>query len=80
MFKKLLDDIVAKDVRHERVSRGQNLVEDHFFFGRAGPFQFLLDEPRTVLVLRKLNHVIGQVAQLYVWKSIVPKETKQPSS
>ena len=61
MLKELLDDIVAKDVSHQAMGRGQNLIEDHLLLGRRGPFQLLLDEPGAMLVLRKLHHMVGQV-------------------
>ena len=44
MLKELLDDVVAKDVGHQGVSRGQDLIEDHLLFGGCGALQLLLDE------------------------------------
>ena len=45
MLEEFLDDIVAKNVRHEVVRGREDLIEDHLFFGRRGPLQFLLNEP-----------------------------------
>lgn len=44
MFKKLLDDIVTKDVGHQLQSVGVNFTENLLPFITVGGFQFLLDE------------------------------------
>ena len=50
-LKELLDDIVAKHIRHEAVRSSQDLAEDHLALGGSGTLQFLLDEARPMLVL-----------------------------
>ena len=63
-LEELLDYIISEHVRHQIVRGGQNLIEDQLFLRGTRPFQFLLDEPRTVLILGELDDVIGQVAKL----------------
>ncbi len=46
-------------------------LEDELFVLRRGSLQLLLDETRSMLVLRKLDDVIGNVAKLEVRISVV---------
>ena len=72
VLEELLYDVVAKDVRHERVAGADDLLEDQLLVCLVCPLKLLLDEARPVLVLRKLNHVVGQVTQLHVGVPVVP--------
>lgn len=57
MLKKLLDNVIAKDIGHEVVSRGQDLVEHCLLLGWNCSLQLLLDESaiyRTIIVIHKL--------------------------
>jgi hypothetical protein len=77
MLEKLLYDIVAKDVRHEGMGGRLDLSEDELLVGRTGTFQFLLDETRTMLVLREFDNMINQITKLDVWKPVIPaKQSK----
>lgn len=58
VLKELLDDIVAKDVGHQRERLGQDLVKDHLLVGIQGNLQLLLDEARAVLVHAELHNVM----------------------
>jgi len=71
VLEKLLDDIVAEDVRHEAVSLSGYLLENGTLLGRGGALQLLLYEARAMLILRELHHVPGQVAQLNRWVAVV---------
>jgi hypothetical protein len=65
VLEKLLDDIVAKDVRHELKCVGLNLTENLILLIAIGGFQFLLDETGSMLISTKLYHVI-----IYVFKFV----------
>lgn len=78
-LKELLDHIVAKHVGHELVGSDENLLEDELLLPRSSSLQLLLDEPRAMLVLRELHHVVGQLSQLEVGVPVVPEVLKQPA-
>lgn len=63
ILKQLLQDIVSEDIRHERLSSGQDLIEDQLLVHIGAYLQSLLDEARAVLVLTEGHHVAQQVAQ-----------------
>ena len=75
MLEELLDDVVAKDVRHERVGRALDLGEDHRLVWQVGALKLLLNEPRAVLILGELHDVAGDVAQGHVREPVVPAKT-----
>ena len=75
-LEELLDDIVAEHIGHQAVGRGQDLLEDQLLVGRVGPLQLLLGGTRPVLVLGKLDHVVGQVSELHVRVPVVPANDK----
>ena len=43
-LEELLDDVVAEDVGHQAVGRGEDLAEHHRLLLRGRPLQLLLDE------------------------------------
>ena len=59
MLEEFLDDVIAKNVRHEGVCRSKDLVKDQLFFGRCGTLQLLLDKSGTMLILGEFDHVVG---------------------
>ena len=72
-LKEFLDDVVPKDVRHQTVGGGKDLLEDQLLLGGRCSLQLLLDEPGAVLVLAELHDVVGEVSQLEVGVAIVPE-------
>ena len=76
VLEELLYDVVPEDICHEWVGGGDDLLEDQLLVGRVGPLQLLLDETRPVLVLGKLDHVVGQVSELHVRVPVVPANDK----
>ncbi len=50
-LKELLNDVIAKDVRHQTVRCTQDLVEHHLSLSWGGTLKLLLDKPGAVLVL-----------------------------
>lgn len=61
-LEELLNDIVAKHIGHQAVSGSQYLWEHQLLLGRGSPLQFLLYESRAVLVLGKLDNMVGEVS------------------
>lgn len=76
-LKELLNDIVAKNVRHEGVRGREDLIENHLFFGSSCSFQFLLDESGAVLVLGEFDDVVRQVSKLEVGETVVSEVLEQ---
>ena len=79
-LEELLNDVIAKHVRHQIVGGGQDFVEDHLFLGGRGTFQLLLDETRAVLVLRELHDMVSQVTQLNVRVTVVSEVFEKSAS
>ena len=71
-LKEFLDDVVPKDVRHQTVGGGEDLLEHQLLLSGSGSLQLLLDEPGAVLVLAELHDVVGEVSQLEVGVAIIP--------
>ena len=71
-LEEFLDDVITKDVRHQTVGGGEDLLEHQLLLSGSGPLQLLLDEPGAVLVLAELHDVVGEVSQLEVGVAIVP--------
>lgn len=63
-LEEFLDNIVAKYISHEIVSSGKDFIKDHLFFGGSSAFQFLLNEPRSVLILREFHYVVGEISAI----------------
>ena len=61
VLKKLLDHVIAKDVRHELARVGVKLLEDLFFLIAISLLKLLLDESRAMLVTAKFSYVIVDV-------------------
>mmetsp|Transcript_21722 Transcript_21722/g.47599 ORF Transcript_21722/g.47599 Transcript_21722/m.47599 type:complete len:265 (-) Transcript_21722:558-1352(-) len=61
ILEKLLDDIVAKDVRGQLVHLLENLFEGLLFLFFGGHLQLLLDQPGAILILRDLADVHRQL-------------------
>ena len=78
-LEEFLDYIVAKHVGHELVGSNENLLEDKLLFPWGSPLELLLDEPRPVLVLGELHHVVGQLSQLKIGVPVVSEVLKQPA-
>ena len=76
-LEELLDDVVAKHIGHEAVSRRQNLLEDQLFLVWSRTLQLLLNESGAMLILTKLHNVVGKIAELKVWVAIVPEILQQ---
>ena len=72
-LKEFLDDVVPKDVRHQTVGGGKDLLEDQLLLGGRCSLQLLLDEPGAVLVLAELHDVVGEVPELEVGVAIIPE-------
>lgn len=64
MFKELLDDIVAKDVDHQRQGVREDLGKHELLVGHVGSLELLLDEARTMLVLAELDNVTDNVLEM----------------
>ena len=62
-LKEFLDDVITKDVRHQTVGGGEDLLEHQLLLSGRGPLQLLLDEPGAVLVLGELEDVAREVAE-----------------
>ena len=77
MLEELLDDVVAEDVGHEGVRGALDLREDHRLVRKIGALKLLLDEPRAVLVLRKLDDVAADVSKGHVRKPVVPAQAEE---
>lgn len=58
MFEEFLNDIIAKDIRHELERIGKKLTKDLVFLIAIGRFKLLLYESRTMLVPTKLHDMI----------------------
>lgn len=58
MLKKLLNDIVAKNVRHKLQCVWLDLAKDALFLVAIGRFELLLNEARAVLVPTKLDYMV----------------------
>lgn len=76
-FKEFLNHIIAKHIGHQTVGRRQDFIEHQLLLSGRGTLQFLLNEPRTVLILRKFNNVIGQITQLQIWIALIAEIFKQ---
>lgn len=63
MFKQFLNNIVAKDIRHQLQAIGLDFAEHLFLLVAIGSFQLLLDETRSVLVTTELDHMVVYVLQ-----------------
>jgi hypothetical protein len=61
MFKKLLDNIVAKHICHQLQAVGLNFTEHLLLLVAIRCLQLLLNEPRTMLITTELNNVIVNV-------------------
>lgn len=61
VFEKLLDNIVAEDVRHQLQGVGLNFTENLFFLITVGGFQFLLNETGSVLISTEFNYMVVNV-------------------
>lgn len=61
MFEKLLHNVVAKDVHHERNGVWLNLPEDLVFLVTVSCSKLILDEPRPMLIAAEFNNVVVDV-------------------
>jgi len=61
VLKELLNNIVAKDICHELQGVGLYLAEDLVLLVTICSLEFLLDEPRSMLIATKLNDVVIDV-------------------
>jgi hypothetical protein len=61
VLEELLNNIVAKDICHELQSVGLYLAEDLVLLVTICSLEFLLDEPRSMLIATKLNDVVIDV-------------------
>lgn len=61
-LEELLNNIVAKYIGHQAIRSGQYFREHQLLFGRGSPLQLLLYKSRAVLVLGKLDNMIGEVS------------------
>lgn len=61
VLKKLLDDIVAKNIGGEVDCLGKDFLKNQFAVVVRGAFQLLLDKARAVLVAAKLDNVSNNV-------------------
>lgn len=57
MLEEFLDDIIAKYVCHQLDGIWLDLAEDLILLVGIGRLQFLLNEPRAILVATELNHM-----------------------
>lgn len=64
MFEEFLNDVVAKDVRHQLYRVWLDLSEDLVFLVAICGLELLLDEPRPMLVAAKLDDVVVYVLQM----------------
>ncbi len=64
MLKQLLDHVIPKKIAHELQGIRLDLFEDLFLFLAVGCLQFLLDEPRPMLVATELNHMVVDISEL----------------
>lgn len=79
-LKKLLNDIVPKDICHKIVSGRQDLVKHHLLFICCGSLKLLLNKTGPMLVLGELNNVVGKVAKLYVGETVIAEIFQQPTA
>lgn len=79
-LEELLDDVVAEDIGHQWVRRGENFLKNELLFAGRGPLKFLLDEAGPVLVLAELDYVVRQVAELETRETVVSEVLEQPGS
>mmetsp|Transcript_10119 Transcript_10119/g.17567 ORF Transcript_10119/g.17567 Transcript_10119/m.17567 type:complete len:437 (+) Transcript_10119:1265-2575(+) len=63
VLEQLLQHVVAKDIGHQTLRGGDDLVKDQLLVDVAAHLQALLDETAAVLVLAERHHVAQQVAQ-----------------
>ena len=61
MLKELLDDIVAKHVRHQLDSVGLNFLEDTLLLVTVGSLELLLNETRAVLIAAEFADVLVDI-------------------
>lgn len=75
----LLNDVVAKDVRHELVGVGHDFFEHLGAFLGRGSFQLVLDEARAMLVARKFTDTAIDVLEVSqkpdVYSPLTPDES-----
>lgn len=57
MFKHFLSNIVPKNVGHELVGVGVNLIKEFLTIFWSGDFELLLDKSRTMLVAGELDNM-----------------------
>ena len=57
MLEQLLNDVVAEDIGHQLKRIGLNLGKDLVFLIAVCGLQFLLDEPRAMLIAAELNNM-----------------------
>lgn len=80
VFEELLNDVISEHVRHQTVSRSDNLVEHQLLLGRCRAFQLLLNESRTMLILRELDDVVGEVTELEIGVALVAELLEESRS
>lgn len=61
MFKELLDDVIAKYICHQLHRVGLDLLEHSLLFITVGGFEFLLNEPRSVLITTEFDYMVVDV-------------------
>lgn len=64
MLEEFLDDVIAKDISHELQAVGLNLAEDLVFLIAVGGLEFLLDEPRSMLITTEFHNVVVDILEL----------------
>lgn len=58
VLEKLLNNIVAKDIRHKLKAVGLDFAEDLVLLVAICGFQHVLDEPRTMLITTEFHNMV----------------------
>mmetsp|Transcript_17494 Transcript_17494/g.47927 ORF Transcript_17494/g.47927 Transcript_17494/m.47927 type:complete len:212 (+) Transcript_17494:516-1151(+) len=66
IFKKLLDDVVTKDVAGELLHLLEHGLEGDLLFLLIGHLQLLLDQPGAILILRDFADVPREITELHI--------------
>ena len=74
VLEELLNNIVAKDICHKLQGVGLYLAEDLLLLVTICSFEFLLDEPRSMLIATKLNDVRVDVLLSMLSSSVTHRE------
>lgn len=61
MLKEFLNNVIAKDISHELQAIGLNLTEDLVFLIAVGRLEFLLNEPRSMLITTEFHNVVVDI-------------------